>query len=310
MSVAGVVSEYLQDKATSDEALGTIESGQWVLHPELAYYGCPFCHGQERRPHRPGFGTPGRAYTYVRCRSCEIVYPWPRLTRDALIARGNAPWLNRYLEQTFAGTPYWPDFVPFPEPRLRRLAGCKVLEVGPGPGQVLDYLRQIGAEAIGVELNAVAAARCRGRGLRVLEASFDRHLLDRPEIGRGFDAVVFLESVYHLFDLEEALRVAHQLLRRGGQLILKTFDVDSLAMRHFPRASLGIDGLSIPTNASARTYRALLTQVGFTVTTIVPCPGQPLDYVGRTGWLLNRIVDRLLRVLRQSRNVVLFAQKR
>lgn len=197
-----------------------------------------------------------------------------------------------------------------------------MLEVGCGPGQFLDYLRQIGVDAVGVEPNAVAARQCEKRGLRVIYEPFEESIVDRPEVTGECDAVVFLESIYHLFDLREAFSLAHRLLRNGGYLIIKAFDVDSLPIRWFRTASAGIDGLSIPVNASARTYAQLARRSGFEVRRIYRCGGGFFSYLGlewgavsTTGArvalrALERAAGLILRTLGQSRNFVLFAEKR
>ncbi len=316
------VKQYLYERAEAERGLCILDGDGLALRPELAFYGCPFCQGSNRQPFASGLGASALAYIYVCCADCDVVYPWPRLTRKALTERINAPWLNRYLERTFEGTRYWPDYAPFPAHEFRGLAARKVLEVGPGPGQFLDYLRRIGADAVGVEPNAVAARQCEKRGLRVIQEPFEESILDRPEVAGEFDAVVFLESIYHLFDLREAFSLAHRLLRNGGQLVIKAFDVDSFPIRYFRAASAGIDGLSIPINASARTYAKLAGRCGFHVRRIYPCGGGFFSYLGleweavgtARGRLGLRALERagslILRALGQSRNFVLFAEKR
>ncbi len=321
MKTTAETNPYLNEKAIADTELCLFDETGKALRPDLAYYGCPSCGQQERKEVRTALGSRAAAYRYVRCIRCRFVYPWPRLSREALLAWGNGSWLNQHLERSLKEVRYWPDYIPFPEPEFRRLAGRKVLEVGPGLGQFLDYLRHLGCEAIGVELNVVAAHVCRARGLAVIEGPFEEELLKRHPLPSDFDAVVFLESIYHLFDLKEALNVATRLLRPGGQLIVKAFDVDSIPIRFFPRISLGIDGLSIPINGSAKTYGRAVSQAGFRVRRVARCPGQPLQYLGLSkstfdgtiGPLLwrvgNRLLNETLAFSRQSRNFVLFAEK-
>lgn len=316
------VAQLLSESTASDFSLCTREVGGWTLRPELAFYGCPFCRGERRGPVASGLNSHAVLYRCVRCLECNLIYPWPRLTREALEERANSPWLNRYLERELRDTPYWPEFIPFPLKIFRQLAQARVLEVGPGPGQLLDYLKKIGGDPLGVELNRVAIEQIRSRGLPVIEASFDERLVGHPELSREFDAVVFLESVYHLFDLREALGMACRLLKKRGWLILTAFDVDTLPIRYFNEASVGINGLSIPINGSARTYCRLVARMGFDVQQVIRSPGQPLDYLGFTlgsmpnPWIrlgmkiLNKGLSEMLRFFRQSRNFVLVAKKR
>lgn len=319
--VADALRRYLHDRSEAERGLCMSEDGRVSLKPAVAHFGCPFCGTQEHASYQTPLGPPAAAYGYVRCLECELVYPWPRLSREALAERVNAPWLNRYLARAFEGMSHGVKGAPFPGRVFQRLAGAAVVEVGPGAGQLLEYLRRIGARAVGVEPNSVAAASCRQRGVDVIQAMFDEDLLASGRLDPGrFDAVVFLESIYHLFDLREALALAHRLLRSKGELIIRAFDIESLPVRHFRWASAGIDGLSIPVNGSARTYARLVARSGFRVVRVYRCPGSVLDHLGvvqaptsgAAGLalkVLDRAFDVALRVLGRSRNFVLLAEK-
>lgn len=318
----GWVQRYAFERAEAQYRLCDVTGDELVLRSDVACYGCPFCRGTRYTPYPSGLSPYAMGYTYVQCHDCLVVYPWPRLTREALAAQINAPWVNRYLERALNETRYWPDYVPFPERAFRRLSGQRILDVGCGAGQFLDYLRHIGASGLGVEPNAVAVAHCRQRGLPVIQASFDEQLLDHPGLQDGVDGIVFMESICMLFDLREGLQLAHRLLRTGGALIIKIFDVESLPLRYFQGASGGgLDGLRVPVSGSARIYSRLLSQVGFKVRRVDRCHGDPLVYVGFapeavqgvgmhiTVKLLRRVGDLALRALKQSRNFVLWAEK-
>lgn len=157
----------------------------------------------------------------------------------------------------------------------------------------------------------------------MVEAPFDGALLERPGFPGGFDAVVFMESIYHFFDLREALETALALLcGRGGKLILKAFDVDSFPIRCLRNASLGINGLSIPVNGSPRLYGRMLGENGFHVLRVYRCPSDVLACIGlRREAVGSRLAlavlrglakasDVALRAAGESRNFVLVAEKR
>ncbi|GEM_PF-4863773 len=40
------IAQYLSESAASDLSLSTWNDRQWVLRPEVAFYGCPFCQGE------------------------------------------------------------------------------------------------------------------------------------------------------------------------------------------------------------------------------------------------------------------------
>src|ERR1051325_9049457 len=74
-------------------------------------------------------------------------------------------------------------------------AGSRVADLGCGWGALLNYLRKIGAEGVGVTLSSAQAAACRRHGL-------DVHVLDcrsiTPDTFGPFDAVASLGPVEHV----------------------------------------------------------------------------------------------------------------
>ena len=78
--------------------------------------------------------------------------------------------------------------------------GSRVLDLGCGWGPLLNYLRGLGAEGVGVTLSKGQAAACRRNGLNV-------HIADAREITRdtfgAFDAVASLGAFEHFCSEEE-----------------------------------------------------------------------------------------------------------
>ena len=313
--------QYLAERRAEADALLEERDGDLTLRADVAHFGCPYCRSTENAPYAGALGADRAGYVYRECGTCGIVYPWPRLNAETLRWRATSPSLNRYLERSLAAEP---EAVapPFPEPLFRGLAGRQVLEVGPGAGRLMRYLGSLGACVTAVEPNPVAARFCEVLGGRVLQEFFEDDLLQRGLlIPQAFDAVIFFESLYHLFDLKMALATARTLLRPGGLLIVKAFDLDSLQLRYFTLASRGLDGLSIPANGSARTYRRMVQAEGFSVRTVHRQPGSLLDQAGfhwsacQRRWArralraLDMAADAGLRLLGHSRNFVLVAEK-
>lgn len=132
--------QYLDERAAAERRLCVTRRARLALRDEAAFYGCPFCRGQYHRRNLAAFGWKAQGYLYVRCRNCNVVYPWPRLTREALATRVNAPWVNRYLERNleraFETTVYWPSYVPFPEVEFKNFTGSESLRSARDPGSV------------------------------------------------------------------------------------------------------------------------------------------------------------------------------
>ncbi|MFC4109924.1 class I SAM-dependent methyltransferase [Micromonospora zhanjiangensis] len=97
--------------------------------------------------------------------------------------------------------------------------GARVLEVGPGTGQVTGHLVAAGASVVAVELGPGLATRLRrnlaDRDVTVIEGDFAT--VGVP--GGGFDVAVCATSL-HWLDAEVAVRRLAGLVRPGGWLVV------------------------------------------------------------------------------------------
>jgi methionine biosynthesis protein MetW len=82
--------------------------------------------------------------------------------------------------------------------------GSRVLDLGCGSGDLLDYLKQHKqVNGTGIELSEDKVARCIERGLTVLQGDFRQEVRDYPE-GR-FDMVVLSQTLQQIHDPKELL---------------------------------------------------------------------------------------------------------
>jgi SAM-dependent methyltransferase len=96
--------------------------------------------------------------------------------------------------------------------------GCRILDIGCGPGTVLPYLPR--AEYVGFDLSPQYVETARRRfpqGTYTCARVCEYTLLQRAY----FDIVLALGIVHHLDDGEalQLFRIAHQALRPGGRLV-------------------------------------------------------------------------------------------
>jgi cyclopropane fatty-acyl-phospholipid synthase-like methyltransferase len=100
-------------------------------------------------------------------------------------------------------------------------AGDRVLDVGCGSGLVTEYLHDLsGASFVGVDISAEAIKQARARtaakGERLAFRVGNMNRLDfEPET---FSAVVAVDTLYYVDDLEETLRQLIATLKPGGQM--------------------------------------------------------------------------------------------
>jgi SAM-dependent methyltransferase len=147
----------------------------------------------------------------------------------------------------------------------RHVPAGRLLDVGCGPGLLLDEARARGYDTVGLELSRDAAAHARDAlGLDVRELPLEE--FDEPE---AFDAVVLADVIEHLEDPVEGIERCARLLRPGGALCIVTPDPSSLAARVAGRRWWGY----LPAHTCLlprRTLRELLLARGLIVVADVP----------------------------------------
>ena len=99
--------------------------------------------------------------------------------------------------------------------------GARILEIGCGPGTILDYLPD--CEYVGFDISPryVEMARKRFPRAQFICESVSRFSLEKPQ---QFDAVLAFGVVHHLDDqaATRLFQIAHDALKSGGKLV--TFD--------------------------------------------------------------------------------------
>jgi 2-polyprenyl-6-hydroxyphenyl methylase/3-demethylubiquinone-9 3-methyltransferase len=106
------------------------------------------------------------------------------------------------------------------------LSGLHILDVGCGGGLVCEPLARMGANVLGIDPSEknihVAAAHAANSDLAV-----DYRFITAEELaasGHRFDAVLALEVVEHVADLESFLAACQNLVAAGGPLIFSTIN--------------------------------------------------------------------------------------
>ena len=111
--------------------------------------------------------------------------------------------------------------------KARSFEGARLLDVGSGPGFLLDAARAEGFQPEGIEpdANTVAAAAARGAPVR------HGYFPDALEPGERFDVIVFNDVIEHIPDLAAALKACADHLTPGGLLCLNCPDRRGLFFR-------------------------------------------------------------------------------
>ncbi len=120
--------------------------------------------------------------------------------------------------------------LPKPEP------GMRLLDVGSGNGQFLDFARKCGWNVTGVDLDAKAVEAGRSRGLDVRNGTIEAIGEDEQ-----FDGITMGHVIEHVHDPHALLGTCYKRLKPGGWIWVDTPNIDSLGHAEYGPFWLGVD---------------------------------------------------------------------
>jgi SAM-dependent methyltransferase len=137
--------------------------------------------------------------------------------------------------------------------------GARVLDVGAGPGRLVEALAQAGYDAFGIEPSRRSTALARQAGIAVER----RDLYEHAE--SNLDAAVMWHVLEHLNDPPAALASVRAWLRPGGLLLVGVPNLASLQAEIAGPAWLHLDAPRHRVHFTADGVRRLLVRSGFEV---------------------------------------------
>jgi len=114
------------------------------------------------------------------------------------------------------------------------LKGLRILDIGCGGGLLTEPLCRLGADVTGIDAGATAidAARAHAEQMGLAIDYHHRPPETLSEEAGGYDAVLNMEVVEHVADLDAFLAASAALVRPGGAMVLSTLNrtLKSLAL--------------------------------------------------------------------------------
>jgi len=255
---------------------------------ELETVRCPLC---DSRDDTPLFEKDG--FRFVRCQSCLLAFVNPRLTAAELS--------RLYNEQVISGAHHYVNTAVEDSrsyrARVERLeqfqSPGRLLEIGCGPGTLMQVARKRGWDVQGLEINGQAVAHARSQELPVLEG-----VLPHPDLaGRQFDAIVMNDVIEHIPDPRAAASTVRELLVPGGIFFLTTPDIGSPLARLLGARWVHVKPLEHLVYFDRRTIRRFLDEQGFEILDLrsigrVRNLGVAIERLEWTSWKLSRLAKR------------------
>ena len=175
-------------------------------------------------------------FRHVRCARCGMVYVSPRI-RETILH-------DSYNEEDYADF-YRLKLIPSLDYRREVLGRRKydqisvyfscpgtILDIGCGLGDLLSVFKEKGWSCLGIEFNKFAAGFAREKfGLNII----DRSVFDFDPAEAQFDCIMLWGVLEHFTRPMEVLEKVHQLLKKGGLLVLEVPNADSILVRYYER---------------------------------------------------------------------------
>ena len=276
------------DQAWPEEGLERVEA-------------CPYCGSDQRTLAYKDvqdwsfFCAPGK-WDYWDCADCQSLYLDPRPTRSTIGAayakyythstaesfsflnmiknRMKNEWWSHRLNADIEPRLHLPKLlngvlapigkrvgVPFGWISLANRPKGRFMDVGCGAGQTVGVARQLGWDAMGLEIDPAAVRAAQRTGLNIVEGTYE--LLTQYE--QQFDCIMCSHVLEHVHDPRDLLVKLKTAIKPGGVLLLSLPNSLSALRRHFGPNWRGLEAprhLSIP---SEQKLMQLLAESGFSI---------------------------------------------
>ena len=197
--------------------------------------------------------TPRYRFRLVKCKKCNLIYLNPRPS-SRFIGRyypdnysvyqrieGSSEGVVCYIN--YFDLSYWRRKMMQREKlsivrRFYHKQDARLLEIGPGGGQFLKCIKDIGWETTGIEISSDMCdhikntydIECLNMDFNSLNDSENKQLTNNK-----FDIIVFWSSFEHLYDPKGALDLCRDIMKDNGKLIILVPNADNLEESFFKR---------------------------------------------------------------------------
>ncbi len=266
---------------------------------------CPYCGSHERTLAYEdvqdwSFNCAPGKWNYWDCVSCQSLYLDPRPTRSTIVAayakyfthgsgkpvpfvqvmkaRLRNECLSQKLSVNIEPRLHLPKLldgfvaliskrvaVPFGWTSLASRPRGRFMDVGCGAGLAVAFARQLGWDAMGLEIDPTAVREAQRTGLNIVQGTYEQ----LTQYERQFDCIMCSHVLEHVHEPRNLLAQLKVAIKPGGVLLLSLPNSLSAMRRHFGANWRGLEAprhLSIPSESR---LLQLLTESGFSMQSIV-----------------------------------------
>jgi 2-polyprenyl-3-methyl-5-hydroxy-6-metoxy-1,4-benzoquinol methylase len=165
-------------------------------------------------------------------------------------------------------------------------SGGRLLDVGCGGGEFLAFMKSLGWQVEGVELDHVAAKQAISMGIKVPLGTLEEQ--GYPD--NHFAAISLIHVIEHVHNPFDLLRECFRILQPGGQLAIITPNLGSWGHRLFQEAWRGLEPPRHLFLYSHNPLREVAQKAGFIIRSLTSIPQ-------RASWIcgVSRIMSRKIR---------------
>lgn len=197
-------------------------------HVSLSQKSCYVCGSEVVTPVATIHG-----FVYVKCNNCELFFTTKRFSEEAIqdFYKKN----EYYSQTTYANKEscfYRRENVARPKVEFleQYVAGRgKWIDVGAGIGDLVSVAKEKGWEATGLELSDSSIKFSKQIfGLNLIQKPLEKYAKENPDLSGQVDVISFIGVIEHTVNPLELLRIAHNLLKTNGHIMLQVPNADSL----------------------------------------------------------------------------------
>lgn len=189
---------------------------------------CNLCDAKEAHPIPFRYNFKNRYLQLLECNECGLRSIWPRPSEQEITEMYAEEYFTgsdketHHMEEEYVKILSAVDYTDGIADMKKRIASGSILEIGCATGNFLHALQKHGFQVKGIELSSFAVQYAKEHlGLSLINKPFDDRLLGNEIHENEFDVIIMGDVLEHFTDPTAAMKLAHQILKPGGVVLIQ-----------------------------------------------------------------------------------------